>query len=133
MFAVNRIPSTAMAKPKNPRASTTISARVSDHDYEALVILADQHRTTVSDVVRTLLENELERHPVDDVTRAGFRKRRMEEMGIEPTRRRGLRSVRAHLDTSTMEPVQLDRFARQSSRIEKPVRSARSEALKRAA
>lgn len=70
-------------------------SRVSEQAYEQLGALALREARSISEVIRMLLEDRLQEHPVTDTERAAFRRRRLEEMGIEPTRRRGLRSVRA--------------------------------------
>lgn len=102
-------------------------SRVSEQHYEQLGALALREARSISEVIRMLLEDRLQEHPVTDDERAAFRRRRMEEMGIEPTSRvRGrLRSVRAIADAGPVSSlVQMRRG---------PVRSDRCQALKRAA
>jgi hypothetical protein len=120
-------------RPKDPNKLIPLPCRVTPAMEEHLAILAYEHRLPMSEVIRVLLEERLKEHPVTDIQRAALRRRRVEEMGIEPSRRSRLRSVRAHSAGLTSGPVQLDRFAASLSHAERPGRAARAEAQTRAA
>ena len=71
-----------MTAPTNKR--TQLPCRLAPEHIEQVQILAHRHGATISDVVRTLLENELERHPVSETERTAYRAW-MEKKGSEPS------------------------------------------------
>ena len=84
-----------MGRPKDPNKLVQLPCRVPAAIEEHIGALALTNNLTVSETIRVLLEERLKEHPVNDIQRAAYKRRRLEEMGIEPSRRRGLRSVRA--------------------------------------